>query len=366
MRSRVCVKVFVSAALLVPGILGQAQVPLETPQQPPPPPKVVTFRATSENVKTVFGPAEPVAALRPGDTLDATTLDCFGGALTKPGDTLSMVKMDNPLTGPFYVEGAQPGDTLILKFLELTIDGNQGIGALGPGFGALSGSTYTPMLNHDLPERIWFYPIDKAADIATFKASDSDFTAKIPLHPFMGCVGVAPGVGEARSSLVPGEFGGNMDAPEASAGTTLYLPVNVRGAMLYLGDGHAAMGDGEVAGTAIEVPMHVRLKIDLIKGQKLAWPRFENDDYLMTAGITRPLEDATRIAYTELIKWIHDDYGISQLDLYELMSVAGEIRVSEIVNPEYVVIARINKKYLPPKPPPAVPATPAPSTPAPK
>jgi len=315
-----------------------------------PPSRVVTYRATTENVKSVFGPANPVAALRPGDTLDTNTLDCFGGALKKPGDTLSMVKMDNPLTGPFYIESAQPGDTLVLKFLELTIDGDQGVGAYEPGFGALSSSKYTPMLNHDLPERIWFYPIDKETSTATFKATDSTFTAKIPLHPFMGCVGVAPDNGEVRSSLVPAEFGGNMDAPEASVGNTLYLPVNVRGALLYLGDGHAAMGDGEVAGSAIEVPMHVRVQVDLIRGKKISWPRFENDNYLMATGIYRPLEDATRIAYTELIKWIHDDYGVSQYDLYELMSVAGELSVSQVVDPNYLVVAKINKKYLPPKP----------------
>ncbi len=338
------------AAGLSPMAIGQMQ------RLPPAPPdiqssesRVITYRATTENVKSVFGPADPVAALRPGDTLDTNTLDCFGGALKKPGDTLSMVKIDNPLTGPFYIEGARPGDTLVLRFLDLTIASDQGIGAFSPGFGALSGSTYTPMLNHDLPERIWFYPIDKETNTATFKATDSDFTTKIPLHPFLGCVGVAPDDGEARSSLVPAEFGGNMDSPEASVGNTLYLPVNVMGALLYLGDGHAAMGDGEVAGSAIEVPMHVRIQVDLIKGKKIAWPRFENDDYLMATGIYRPLEDATRIAYTELIKWIHDDYGLSPFDLYELMSVAGEIRVNEIVDPNYVVVARINKKYLPPK-----------------
>jgi amidase len=346
--------------------LASGQLPISSPNTAPatvPERRTVTFHATTENVKGVFGLADPVAALRPGDTLDTNTLDCFGGALKNPGDTMSMVKMDNPLTGPFYIEGAQPGDTLVLKFLDLSIDGNQGIGNYAPGFGALSSSTYTPMLNHDLPERIWFYPIDKANNTATFKASDSDFTTKIPLHPFLGCIGVAPADGEARSSLVPAEFGGNMDSPEASVGNTLYLPVNVIGAMLYLGDGHAAMGDGEVAGSAIEVPMHERIQIDLIKGKKISWPRFENDDYLMAAGIYRPLEDATRIAYTELIKWIHDDYGLSQFDLYELMSVAGELRVNEIVDPNYVVIARINKKYLPPKLPPGPAVAPTPATP---
>jgi len=354
MRLKLLGEVIVCAATLSPLAIGQVQSPpADLPAPSSPPAKVVTYHATTENVKAVFGPADPVAALRPGDTLDTNTLDCFGGALKKPGDTMSMVKVDNPLTGPFYIEGAQPGDTLVLKFLDLSIDGDQGVGNYVPGFGALSSSAYTPMLNHELPERIWFYPIDKEANTATFKATDSDFSTKIPLHPFLGCVGVAPADGESRSSLVPAEFGGNMDSPQASAGNTLYLPVNTRGALLYVGDGHAAMGDGEVAGSAIEVPMHARIQVDLIKGKKIAWPRFENDDYLMAAGIYRPLEDATRIAYTELIKWIHDDYGLSQFDLYELMSVAGEVSVSEIVDPNYVVIARINKKYLPPKLAPA-------------
>ncbi len=312
---------------------------------------VVTFQTTLENVKTVFGVAPPVATLRPGDILDTHTLDCFGGALQKPGDTLSMVKMDNPLSGPFYIAGAEPGDTLVVKFLALTVDGDQGVGAYERGFGAISSSTYTPMLNPDLPERIWYYPIDHASNTATFKAADSNFTTKIPLHPFLGCVGDAPADGEARSSLVPAEFGGNMDSPEASAGNTLYLPVSVKGALLYLGDGHAAMGDGEIAGTAIEVPMHVRLQVDVIKGKKIAWPRFENNDYLMTTGIYRPLEDAARIAYTELVKWIHDDYGLSQMDADELLSKVAEVRVSEVVDPNYVVIAKINKKYLPRKNP---------------
>jgi acetamidase/formamidase len=358
MRLKAWSLMLVSASSIWLLAFAQAQAPQSTTPPPAlPPAKVVTFLATDTNVKSLFGIAPAVAALHPGDTIDTNTLDCFGSAIAAPTDTLSKVKMENPLTGPFYIEGAQPGDTLVIKFLELTVDGDQGIGALGPRFGALSSSTFTPMLNHDLPERIWFFPIDKANNTATFKASDTDFTAKIPLHPFLGCIGTAPANGEVRSSLVSAEYGGNLDTPEASPGNILYLPVSVLCALLYIGNGHAAMGDGEVAGTAIEAPMRVKIQVDLIKGKKTPWPRFENDDYLMAIGIGRPLEDATRIAYTELIKWVHDEYGLSQLDLYELMSVAGEMRVSEIVNPSYVVVAKINKKYLPPKLPPAPPAT---------
>lgn len=311
--------------------------------------RLVKYHATIHDVKYVYGIAAPVARLRSGDMLETNTLDAFGNVLQKPGDTLATVKGDNPLTGPFYIEGAEPGDTLAIKFLDLQVDGNQGVGAFAPGFGALNSSTYTPMLGPPLPERIWYYPVNHAANVATFHAHDSNFTVQIPLHPFFGCIGVAPAGGEARSSIVPAENGGNMDAPEASVGNTLYLPVNVDGAYLYVGDGHAAMGDGEVDGTAIEAPLRARLQVRVIKGRKIEWPRFENDNSIMAVGITRPLDDALRVAFTQLIDWIHDDYGLSQVDAYELLSKVATIHLDEMVDPNYVIVASIDKKYLPPR-----------------
>ena len=311
--------------------------------------EVVQYHATIDTVKYVYGVAPPVARLRPGNILEANSLDCFGNAIKKPGDTLSLSKGDNPLTGPFFIEGAEPGDTLVVHILDLQVDGNQGVGAFAPGFGALNETNYTPMLHPPLPERIWFYPIDHAGNTATFQALDSNYKVKIPLHPFLGCIGVAPSSGEARSSVVPAEFGGNMDAPEVSVGNTLYLPVNVSGGLLYFGDGHAAMGDGEIAGTAIEVPMKARLQLDLVKGKHANWPRFENESEIMAAGIYRPVDDAVRIAFTELVGWIHADYGLSELDAYELLSKVGKIHLTEMVDPNYVVVASIEKKYLPAK-----------------
>jgi amidase len=311
--------------------------------------EVVQYHATIDNVKYVYGVAPPVARLRPGNILEANSLDCFGNAIKKPGDTQALVKGDNPLTGPFFIEGAEPGDTLVIHILDLQVDGNQGLGAFAPGFGALNETNYTPMLHTPLAERIWFYPIDHASNTATFQAIDSNYKVKIPLHPFLGCIGVAPSNGEARSSIVPAEFGGNMDAPEASVGNTLYLPVNVPGGLLYFGDGHAAMGDGEIAGTAIEVPMKARLQLDLVKGKHTNWPRFENEKEIMAAGIYRPVDDAVRIAFTELVAWIHADYGLSELDTYELLSKVGKIHLTEMVDPNYVVVASIEKKFLPPK-----------------
>jgi acetamidase/formamidase len=323
--------------------------PAQSQNAPPTQPTTVRYHATIDTVKYVYGAVPPVARLKPGNILEANSLDCFGNVIRKPGDTLALVKGDNPLTGPFFIEGAEPGDTLVVHILDLQVDGDQGLGAFAPGFGALNETNYTPMLHPPLPEKIWFYPIDHAANTATFQALDSNYKVKIPLHPFLGCIGVCPANGEARSSIVPAEFGGNMDAPEASAGNTLYFPVNVSGGLLYFGDGHAAMGDGEIAGTAIEVPMRARLQVDVIKGKRTGWPRFENEKEIMAAGIYRPVDDALRIAFTELVAWIHADYGLSELDAYELLSKVGKLHLTEMVDPNYVVVASIEKKFLPPK-----------------
>jgi amidase len=319
-----------------------------TGQPPIGEPRVVRYQLKPSELKYTYAASyAPVARLKSGDILETNTVDCFGNAIQKPGDTLSMAKGDNPLTGPFFIEGAEPGDTLAIRILSLEVDGNQGVGALAPGFGAINSTNYTPMLNPPIQEKIWFYPIDHAANTATFQALDSKYTVKIPLHPFFGCIGVAPAGGEARSSVVPEAFGGNMDSPEAGVGNIVYFPVNVSGAMLFLGDGHAAMGDGEVAGTAIEVPLRSRVQVRVIKGQTINWPRFENDDYIMTVGAYRPLDDALRIAFTELVGWIHKDYGLSEMDAYELLSKVAEIHLNEMVDPNYVVVAKINKKFLP-------------------
>lgn len=307
-------------------------------------PHVVHYALKMQDLKTDYGPLPPVMHVRPGDVIDTTTIDADGKAAEEAG---YKVNGPNPLTGPFFVEGAEPGDTLVVKFLAIDVNAKEGWGSAGPGFGALNSSKYTPVLGGSITKSTWTYPLDPVAGLATFHAHDSDFSVKIPLRPFLGCVGVAPADGETRSSIVPAEFGGNMDAPEASVGNTLYLPVNVPGALLSFGDGHAAMGDGEVNGTAIETSMKVRIQVDLSKGKKIEWPRFENSEYIMGVGIYRPLDDALRIAFTNLIGWMHDSYGLSEMDAYELLSKTAEIHLDEMVDPNYVVVAKVNKRFLP-------------------
>ncbi len=300
-----------------------------------------------DQLKYTFATSPPVLYLKPGDRLETWTESALGDYLNEPGDTLPPDFRPNPNTGPFYIEGAEPGDTLVVRLIKVEPAKDLGVGIAGPGFGALTQTPYTPMLDKPIPERTWFYRIDIGAGTVEFSALDSDFKVSLPLRPFLGCLAVAPAAEEARSTTVPGFFGGNMDTPEVRPGTTVYLPVNVPGALLYLGDGHAAQGEGEIAGTAVEVAMNVTLTVDLLKGRRITVPRLEDDTHLMTVGSYRPLEDAMRIASHELIEWMVEDYNLSTLDAYELLSVAMESSISQLVDPNYTVLVRIRKAYLP-------------------
>ena len=226
-----------------------------------------------------------------------------------------------------------------MKILDLQVDGDTGIGGICSGFwrDQRRPATHPCWACPAAVEKVWFYHIDHAANTATFKALDSDFSVKIPVHPFFGCIGVAPANGEARSSVVPAEFGGNMDSPEASVGNTVYFPVNVKGGLFYIGDGHAAMGDGEIAGTAIEVPLKARVQLSVIKGRTIHWPQFENDDAIMTVGAYRPVDDAVRIAMTELV-WLDwpgkDLWTLRALTLTSCCRKVAKIHLNEMVDPE--------------------------------
>jgi acetamidase/formamidase len=162
-----------------------------------------------------------------------------------------------------------------------------------------------------------------------------------------GTVGVAPALHEVRSSLVPDAFGGNMDTPEMRAGTTCYLGVNVEGAMLSLGDGHCRQGEGETCGVAVEAAMNTVVVIGLIKAVATPWPRLETDSHIMVAGSGRPLEDAWRVGHQDLVSWLARDFGLDPLDAYQLVTQACECPVANVVDPNYTVVTKIRKEYLP-------------------
>jgi acetamidase/formamidase len=278
------------------------------------------------------------------------TLDCFAGRVRSTSDLVSQVcdpRYLNPQTGPFYVEGAAPGDTLAVHFLSITPREARGWSTTVPLFGALTATHATAMLHDPLPERTWVYEIDAPAGVVRYDALDSAFQVDLPLDPMHGTVGVAPALGEVRSSLAPGDWGGNMDTPEMRAGTTCYLGVNVPGALFSIGDGHARQGEGETCGVAVECAMDTVVVVDLVKGRSTPWPRIESDTHLMTAGSARPLEDAFRIAQADLVQWVADDHGLSVLDAYQLVSQAVESPLANVVDTNYTSVAKLRKQWLP-------------------
>lgn len=286
----------------------------------------------------------------PGTTLRVWTEDAFGGKVRSTRDLPSEVIKPprfNPQTGPFHVRGAEPGDTLALHFLRITPARDWAASCNVPFFGSLTGTPTTFTLQPPLEERVWIYRVHRHRGTAEFRARDSDFRAELPMEPFHGTVGVAPAGGEVRSSLVPEAFGGNMDSPEVKVGTTVYLGVNVEGGLFSLGDGHLLQGEGEVCGVAVESAMETVVAVELLKGQYTPWPRFETDDHIMVAGSGRPLEDAFRIAHGNLIKWISQDFGLSLLDAYQLVTQVVKSPIANVVDPNYTVVAKMPKAYLP-------------------
>src|SRR5918995_1179521 len=174
-----------------------------------------------------------------------------------------------------------------------------------------------------------------------------DLAVELPLDPMHGTVGVAPASFEARSSLVPDAHGGNMDTPEMRAGATCYLGVNVEGALFSVGDGHCRQGEGESCGVAVEAAMDTVIAVDLVKGMATPWPPLENDDYIMSTGSARPLEDAFRIAHGDLIMWVVEEFGFEKLDAYQLITQISETPLANVCDPNYTVTAKAPKRYLP-------------------
>jgi acetamidase/formamidase len=309
--------------------------------------KVLRYVPKHEELKYTFGGAAPTHHVQPGTRIISWTEDCYDGAVTRPDQLPTKVippGHDNPQTGPFYIEGAEPGDTVAIHINKLEPARDHGISSFFPGFGALNRTDRTAVLGSDLPEKVWFY--DVANGMARTRSLDGRLTWEIPLAPFLGCLGVSPGL-EVRSTVVPDFFGGNMDCPEVRAGNTVYLGVNVPGALLSFGDGHYAMGDGEIIGTAIEGAMNVDLTVDLIKGRKTEWPRIENAEWMMTVGAARPLEDAARVAFREMLHWVRETSGLSEMDAYEFVSQAARAPIVQMVDPEYTVMVKIEKRRLP-------------------
>ena len=297
-----------------------------------------------------FGGAAPRQRIKSGTRIVTWTEDCFDGAV-KTADDLPSKKMpaghDNPQTGPFFIEGAEPGDTVAVHILKLEPARTYGVSSFSPGFGALVGTDQTAMLGADFPEITWRYDVDAARKVARTTTRDGAHAWEVPLAPFFGCIGVAPAGGEVRTSIVPGPFGGNMDCWEVRPGNTVFLGVNEPGALLSFGDGHYAMGEGEIMGAAIEGAMNVEVYVELLKHQATPVPRIENADEIMFVGSGRPLEDAARVAFKAMVEWVRRESSMSVLDAYQFVSQNSRAPIIQLVDPEYTVLVKVAKSRVP-------------------
>ncbi len=313
-------------------------------------PVVRTFRPEASEYVWTFGGAPPLARIAPGTILELFTEDCFAGRVTGVDDLVSEVcefPYVNPQTGPFYVEGAEPGDTLAVHFVSIKPARDWAVSTTVPLFGALTSTHLTATLQDPLPEVVWIWQLDRARDLCRFESRFGDWQVDLPMVPMHGTVGVAPANLEVRSALVPDAHGGNLDTPEMQSGVTCYLGVNVEGAMFSIGDGHARQGEGETCGVAAECAMDTVVIVDLIKGVPCPWPRLESDTHLISTGSTRPLEDAFRIAQVDLVQWLEAEFGLHTLDAYQLVSQAVESPLANVVDTNYTSVAKLRKQWLP-------------------
>ena len=311
---------------------------------------VIEFTPTREQYAYTFGGVAPVMRVKPGTVLRLWSDDAFGGAL-RSVDDLSSAKVDlrfvNPQTGPFFVEGAEPGDTLALHLVAVEPAREWAASAAIPFFGGMTSTDRVVTLQDPLPDTTWIYELDRDRKTVAFAARHSDHRIELPVEPMLGTVGVAPAGGEVRSSLVPDRFGGNMDTPEMRAGSTVFLGVNVEGAMFSVGDGHYRQGEGEACGTAVEGAMTTTLIVELIKGRAPGWPRIENDSHLMTIGSSRPMEDSWRIGNAELVHWVGQLCGLHPMDAYQLCSQIAQVPIANVVDANYSVVVKAAKTLIP-------------------
>jgi amidase len=305
-----------------------------------------------------FAPHTPALRIRSGDEVVAETRDAMGLDAQRnplpeemkehiPGTTL---KESNPVVGPIYVEEAEEGDLLAVHIRSLRINRDYAWSKQSARFGSLTGEgTGHTLLYNEPIVPVWYeWQLDLSRKVGIIQLPNSRLKrAEVPFAPFIGSIGVAPRFGRVEPTLTPGEFGGNMDCVETSEGTTLYLPVWVKGAYLAFGDIHAFQGDGEVNGTAAETTATVTLQIEVLKQRQAEWPRLENATHIMVAGSTRPLMDCVRLAQMELLRWLVTEYGFQREEAWQLNAQVGTMRIGNVVDPNYTVVAKFPKAYLP-------------------
>jgi acetamidase/formamidase len=284
---------------------------------------------------------EPVLHVSPGDTIETWSVDAGGvdasGKHRSPGG--------NPLTGPFFVDGAWPGDTLVVKLnrVRLTRDSAVSGDRIVPS--ALAAGYFRDLKFDDKFSSDW--TLDRAAGVARLtKPSEHLKNYTVPMKPMLGCIAVAPPQEMSFRSGYLGSWGGNMDFSQLGEGATVYLPVLHPGALLFLGDGHAAQGDGELTGDALETSMEFSVTVDLVKSRSVPQPRAENAQFRMASGIANSLPEALQQATTNLSRWLADDYTLTPNEVAIVLGTAIQYQIAEVVDPLVHVVAKIDKKAL--------------------
>lgn len=288
---------------------------------------------------TSIGAHKPVLHIDSGDTVCTNTVDNAGNDAS---DT-QVTERGNPQTGPFYIESAEPGDTLAVHFDQIVPNRTIGRSAMVVAPNVLD-PNYVASETFEGGIAAWHVDIDTWT--ATLVSPETQLgKLTLPLEPMVGCFGVAPPRGQAISTATSSTHGGNMDYRGFKEGVTVYLPVFVPGALFHLGDGHAAQGDGEIVGTGIEISFNVRFTVEVFKGKSINLPRAENPDYILTAGNARPLDQAVQHATTELLRWLAE-LGLEKRAAHLLLGQTVEYDMGNVFDPAYTMICKIKKSIL--------------------
>lgn len=282
----------------------------------------------------------PVLRIKPGDRVVTKTIDASG----TDWEGRSVGVGPNPQTGPFYIEGTAPGDLLVVTIEK--IETNRATAYSSSLLAPYAVDPATLATRTDREPRRVTWRIDKDKGIARLEEKDLQPAMELPLRPMLGCIGVAPARKEAIATSTPGSFGGNMDYAGVIAGVKVMLPVFEPGALLFIGDGHARQGEGEVSGTGLETSMDVEFTVDVIKSKPAAWPRIESDTHIMVLGSARPLLQALQHATSEMLRWLSADYGFTERGASTFMGQALEYEIANVVDPNFTVVAKVRKSFL--------------------
>ncbi|MEW6754558.1 MAG: acetamidase/formamidase family protein [Candidatus Latescibacterota bacterium] len=297
-------------------------------------------RFTPDHYHTAIGPHAPVLHVSPGDRVSTTTVDArgrdaSGEQITEPG---------NPMTGPFYVDGAEPGDTLAVTFERLWP--NRRTGWTRP---VVAPHVLDPGYAHGVPGEpdLQQWDIDLEAGTVELVQPPTRLAGiRWPLRPMLGCFGVAPPRGQTISTATSSTHGGNMDYRGFCQGVTVYLPVFVPGALFQLGDGHAIQGDGEIVGTGVETSFDVTFAVGLRAGRTVGWPHAEDAEWILTVGNARPLDQGVQHATTEMLRWLQEDFGLDAASAHALLGQHVVYEVGNVFDPAYTMVCKLSKQVL--------------------